>query len=81
MKSWKVELTCGKNVFGEVKIERVIFPGDSLSLLLFVIILIPFTHILRRASPGYEFASSKEKINHLLFMNELETVQQNRGNT
>ena len=54
-----------------MKIERGIFQGDSLSPLLFVIILIPLTHILRKASPGYEFASSKEKINHLLYMDDL----------
>ena len=71
MKSWKVELTYGNDVLGEVKIERGIFQGDSLSPLLFVIILIPLTHILRKASPGYEFASSKEKIDHLLFMDDL----------
>ena len=71
MKSWKVELTYGNDVLGEVKIERGIFQGDSLSPLLFVIILIPLTHILRKASPGYEFASSKEKINHLLYMDNL----------
>ena len=71
MKSWKVELTYGNDVLGEVKIERGIFQGDSLSPLLFVIILIPLTHILRKASPGYEFASSKEKINHFLYMDDL----------
>ena len=31
MKSWKVELTYGNDVLGEVKIERGIFQGDSLS--------------------------------------------------
>ena len=71
MKSWKVELTCGRNVLGEVKIERGIFQGDSLSPLLFVIILISLTHILRKGSPGYGFANSKEKINHLLLMDDL----------
>ena len=65
-----MELTCGKEVPGEVKIERGIFQGDS-SPLLFVVILIPLTHILRKAKPGYEFTNSEEKINHLLFMDDL----------
>ena len=54
-----------------MKIERGIFQGDSLSPLLFVIVLIPLTHILRKASPGCEFANSKDKINNLLFMDDL----------
>ena len=70
MRSWRVELTCGKEVLGEVKIERGIFQGDSLSPLLFVVILIPLTHILRKAKPGYQFTNSGEKINHLLFMDD-----------
>ena len=51
--------------------ERGILQGDSLSPLLFVIVLIPLTHMLRKASPGYELANSKEKMNHLLFMDNL----------
>ena len=70
MRSWS-GVTCGKEVLGEVKIEREIFQGDSLSPLLFVVILIPLTHILRKAKPGYQFTNSGEKINHLLFMDDL----------
>ena len=70
MKSWRVELTSGSDVLGEVKINRGIFQGDSLSPLLFVIALLPLTAILKKAKPGYKFASG-EKINHLLFMDDL----------
>ena len=45
--------------------------GDSLSPLLFVVILIPLTHILRKAKPGYQFTNSGGKINHLLFMDDV----------
>ena len=45
VKSWRVNLT----------IKRRILQGDALSPLLFVIVLIPLTHILRTANPGYEF--------------------------
>ena len=66
MKSWRVELICAQEVLGEVKSMRVIFPGDSLSPLLFVSALIPLTHTLGKSKPGYEFSGSWEKINNLL---------------
>ena len=33
--------------------------------------LIPLSSILRKAKVAYEFSESKEKINHLLFMDDL----------
>ena len=33
--------------------------------------LIPLSLILRKAKAAYEFSESKEKINHLLFMDDL----------
>ena len=70
MKSWRVELTCGSETLGEVPIKSGFFQGDALSPLLFVIALIPLTHILRTANPGYEFRTG-ETINHLPFMDDL----------
>ena len=64
-------LCSGKSEFGEVEIKRGIFQGDSLSPLLFVLALIPLSLILRKAKAAYEFSQSKEKINHLLFMDDL----------
>ena len=71
MKSWEVELKCGNESLGNVKIRRGISQGDSLSPLLFVIALIPLTYILQKSRPGYEFAKNGEKINHLLYMDDL----------
>lgn len=71
MKSWRVELTCGEQNLGEVAIKRGIFQGDSLSPLLFVICLIPLTLLLRKMDQGYHFETNKQKINHLLFMDDL----------
>ena len=48
-----------------------IFQGDSLSPLVFVSALIPLSLILRKAKAAYEFSGSKEKSNHLLFMDDL----------
>ena len=67
MKSWRVELTCGVETLWEGPIKRKIFQGDVLSPLLFVIGLIPLTHILRTANLVYEFRPG-ETVNHLLFI-------------
>ena len=74
MNHWKIDLICQGKLLGEVKIKRGIFQGDSLSPLLFVISLIPLTDILRRSEHGYKFSSNAEKINHLLYMDDLKTV-------
>ena len=38
---------------------------------MFVLALIPLSLILKNAKAAYEFLESKEKINHLLFMDDL----------
>ena len=38
---------------------------------MFALALIPLSLILRKAKVAYEFSESKEKINHLLFMDDL----------
>ena len=77
MKKWSVELTCGSESLGDVRIKRGIFQGDSLSPLLFVACLIPLTYVLRRCAAGYEFSSNGSKINHLLFMDDLKLYAKN----
>ena len=70
MEKWKVMLCSGNSELGGVKIKRGIFQGDSLSPLVFILVLIPLSLILRKAKAAYEFSESKEKINHLLFMDD-----------
>ena len=70
MNTWRTDLTSGKSVFGEVRIKRGIFQGDSLSPLLSVLALIPLTLILREVKAGYDLRE-KVRINHLLFMDDL----------
>ena len=41
MKQWKLLLTSNGNELGDVKVNRGIFQGDSLSPLLFVVCMIP----------------------------------------
>ena len=64
------KLIAGNTKLGKVKINRGIFQGDSLSPLLFVLILIPLSIILSDAKAGYELGKAK-KVNHLLFMDDL----------
>ena len=62
----------GKNL-GNVKIARGIFQGDSLSPLLFVLVMIPLTILLWKDKFGYRFTkdTSGNILNHLLFMDDL----------
>ena len=71
MEKWKVMLCSGSSELGEVEIKHGIFQGDSLSPLVFVLALIPLSLILRKAKAAYDFSESKEKINHLLLMDDL----------
>ena len=77
MKSWEVELKCGNELLGNVKIRREIFQGDSLYPLPFVIALIPLTYILCKSRPGYDYAKNGEKINYLLYMDDLKLYSKN----
>ena len=77
MQSWRTFLFSGKNKLGKVNIRRGIFQGDSLSLLLFVVALIPVTIILRTLKQGYSFGKGKERLNHLLFMDDLKLYGSN----
>ena len=53
MKTWRVKLIArGKN-FDETKIQRGIFQGDALSPLLFIIVMMPLNHILRKCTAGF----------------------------
>ena len=46
IKTWRVELTAGGRRLAEAKIQRVIFQGDALSPLLFIIAMMPLNHML-----------------------------------
>ena len=71
MEKWKVMLCAGNSELGIVDSKQGIFQGDSLSPLVFVLALIPSSLILRKAKAPSEFSERKEKINHPLFMDDL----------
>ena len=58
----------------DIKIQRGIFQGDSLSPLLFCICLIPLTEQVNRLNTGYEEHTTKTKISHLLYMDDLKLI-------
>ena len=71
MAKWGTLLTSNGKELGKVEIKRGIFQGDSFSPLLFVMAMIPLTVILRKVEAGFRFSGSREKVNHLLFMDDL----------
>ena len=60
MIGWKIELISGDINLGEVNINQDIFQGNTLSPLLFLILLISLTLVLRRMKQGYFFQKDKE---------------------
>ena len=78
METWKEELTAGGKILIEVKIQRSIFQGDPLSPFLFVIAMIPLNHILRKCTAKYKLTKSQEKINHLMFMDDIKLFSKNK---
>lgn len=76
MMKWKTQLVGGRDVLGTVDIKRGIFQGDSLSPLLFVMIMIPLSQRLE-AMQGYKLKHETRSINHLLFMDDLKLYAKN----
>ena len=62
----------------DIKIKCGIFQGDSLSHLLFCICLIPLTEQLNRLNTGYEEHTTKTKISHPLYMDDLKLIANHR---
>ena len=60
-----------------MKIRRGIFQGDSLSPLLFALMMIPLTLVLRQTKACCELKKVGKKINHLLFMDDLKMFERN----
>ena len=79
MEDWKTVLTTGGRELGEVSIERGIFQGDSFSPLLFIIIMMPLSALLKRENIGYELGNKGKLVNHLLFMDDLKLYGKTEG--
>ena len=77
MKTWRVELIAGGRSIAETKIQRGIFQRDALSPLLFIIAMMPLNHILRKSPAGYKLSRLQEKINHLMYMDDIKLFAKN----
>jgi hypothetical protein len=58
----------------DTRIQCGIFQEDSLSPLLFYICLFPLTEQLNKLNTGYEEHTTKTKISHLLYMDDLKLI-------
>ena len=77
MKNWRVELTAGGKSLVETKIQKGILQGDALSPLQFIIAMVPLNQTLRKCTAGYKHSRSQEKINHLMYMDDLQQFAKN----
>ena len=81
MTRWQTSITLshakGEITIPDIKIQRGIFQGDSLSPLLFCLAIDPLSKVLKQQKIGYDLGQvrgrnkKKEMINHLLFMDDL----------
>ena len=62
-----------------VKIQRGIFEEDVVSQLTFVIAMMPQSHIIRKCTGGYKLLKSQEKINHLMYVNDINLLAINQN--
>ena len=77
MQTWSVKLTAKGRSLAETKIQREIFQGDALSPLLFIIAMMPLNHILRKCIAGYKLSGLQEKINHLMYIDDIKLFAKN----
>ena len=80
MNTWRIKLAAEGRSLAETKIQRSIFQGDALSLLLFIITMMPLNNILRKCTGGYKLCRWQKKINHLIYMNDIKLFAKNEKN-
>ena len=79
MKTWSVEFAAGGRSLVEAKIQSGIFQEDALSPLLFIIAMMPFNHILGKCTAGYKLSRLQEKINHLMYMDDIKIFEKKKN--
>ena len=84
MKNWKVELTARGRSLADAKAQKSIFQREALSPLLFIIAMMPLNHILRKCTAAYKLSKSQEKLNHLMYMDDIKLfvkIEKSTGNS
>ena len=71
------ELTSGEQILDEMKIQRGNFHGDALAQFLLVMVMIQLNDILRKYTGGYKLSKSQEKINHLMYKDDIKLSTKN----
>ena len=79
MQTRRVELTTGGKSLAEVRIQRGIFQGDAQSPLLFVMAMNLLIHILRKCTAGYKLSKLQEKINNLMYMDDIKLPKKKKN--
>ena len=77
LETWKVELTAEVKGLTEVKIQRRIFQGEVLSLLIFLIAMRLLNHILRKSKTRHKLSKSQKKINDLMCHDDIKLFAKN----
>ena len=70
-------MTAGGRTLAEAKIQKGIFQGDAQSPLLFIIATMPLNHILRKCTTGYKLSRLQEKVNPLMYMDDIKLLAKN----
>ena len=74
MKTCRSKLTTEERSVAQANVQRRIFQAVALSLLLFIIDMMPFTHILAKGIAGYKLSKLQEKINNLMYMDDIKLL-------
>lgn len=78
MEKQKAKLTPVGQKLGTVNMRRAKSQEDSLPPLLLVLAIIPIWLVLKEVKPVYQLGDLREKINHLLFLDDLKLYRQNK---
>lgn len=78
MTTWKTDLHLSTKsstlTIRDITIKKGIYQGDSLSPLLFCMSLFPLSSILNDTNTGYTCRMEKQKISHLLYVDDLKLI-------